>query len=76
LLTISRAKIMDVLINPPLPQPATALPRRNTDRVGAAALMKSPIASSVVEKTTYRRGVNIWESRPARGVMLDIAILE
>jgi hypothetical protein len=52
LLAISRTKMMDVLIKPPLPQPVTARPTKNVRRFGAAALMKRPIESSVVEKIT------------------------
>jgi hypothetical protein len=52
LLAISRTKIMDVLINPPLPQPVIARPTRKVRRFGAAALMNRPIESTVVEKIT------------------------
>lgn len=47
-----RARIIVALINPPLPIPATALPRRNIGRFGAAAVMNSPIAKIVLENTT------------------------
>jgi hypothetical protein len=44
--------MMDVLINPALPQPETTLPRRKMDREGAAAVMKRPVERSILEKIT------------------------
>lgn len=67
--------MIDVLINPPQPQPETARPSRNKVMFLANAVMKSPRDRTRLEKKTNTRGVNISESRPARGVMLDIAIL-
>lgn len=49
MLVRSSASIMDVLINPPLPQPEIVRPKRKTDKLRADAVMKSPIESRVLE---------------------------
>lgn len=43
---------MAMLINPPLPMPATARPRRKMAREGAAAVMNKPMAKIVLAKIT------------------------
>jgi hypothetical protein len=49
---ISTTRIMAMLINPPLPMPATARPRRKMAREGAAAVMNKPMAKIVLAKIT------------------------
>ena len=48
----STARMMAMLINPPLPIPATARPTRKTVRVGAAAEMNKPIERMALAKIT------------------------
>jgi hypothetical protein len=48
----STARMIAMLINPPLPIPATARPTRKIVRVGAAAVMNKPIARMVLAKIT------------------------
>lgn len=65
-----------ILIKPPLPIPVTARPNTKTANDGAAAVMKRPIASIVLEKTKQRRAVKIAANRPASGVTLEAAIFK
>lgn len=59
---------------PALPHPVTMRPRRNTESVGAVAVMNSPADKMMLVPRRKACGEKLWESRPARGVRLDMGI--
>lgn len=68
-------KIMHRVMMPPPPTPDRTLPRMNTAKLGATAVIKAPAAKHADDNKIMAAGEKIMASLPAKGATEDMLIM-